>query len=100
MKKRLPILLLGLLAAGAGVPYYNRLHHSDRLTFTGFVEGEEKVIKRETAGRVETVTLNDGSRMQTGDPLAEVDARDYRPPVAQQQLHPNLLNAKPHQTQH
>ncbi len=55
MKKRLPILLLGLLAAGAGVFYYNRLHHSDRLTFTGFVEGEEKVIKSEIAGRVETV---------------------------------------------
>ena len=94
MKKRLPILLLGLLAAGAGVFYYNRLHHSDRLTFTGFVEGEEKVIKSEIAGRVETVTFTDGSRMQTGDVLAEVDARDYRSQVAQQELNLHLLKAK------
>jgi HlyD family secretion protein len=94
MKKRLPLLLLVLLAAGAGAFYYTRTHHGDRLTFTGFVEGEEKVIKSEIAGRVNNVTFTDGSRVRTGDVLAEVDARDYQSQVTQQELNLDLLRAK------
>src|SRR6266545_7026602 len=94
MKKRLPILLLVLLAVGAGAFYYNRTHYPDRLTFTGFVEGEEKVVKSEIAGRVNAVTFTDGSWMKQGDVLAEIDARDYRSQVAQQELNLSLLKAK------
>ncbi|MGH7965605.1 MAG: HlyD family secretion protein [Candidatus Binatia bacterium] len=94
MKKRLPILLLILLAAGAGAFYYNQTHQTDPLTFTGFVEGEEKVIKSEITGRVEAVTFTDGSRMKQGEVLAEIDARDYRSQIAQQELNLNLLKAK------
>src|SRR2546422_617853 len=94
MKKRLPILLLVLLTVGAGVFYYNRTHYPDRLTFTGFVEGEEKVVKSEIAGRVNAVTFTDGSWMKQGDVLAEIDARDYRSQVAQQELNLSLLKAK------
>ncbi len=94
MKKRLPILLLILLAAGGGAFYYSRMHRSDRLTLTGFVEGEEKVIKSEIAGRVNEVTFTDGSRVRTGEVLAEIDARDYRSQVAQQELNLELLKAK------
>ncbi|HKA53293.1 MAG TPA: biotin/lipoyl-binding protein, partial [Candidatus Binatia bacterium] len=94
MKKRLPLLLLILLAAGAGAFYYSRTHRGDRLTFTGFVEGEEKVIKSEIAGRVNNVTFTDGSRVRAGDVLAEVDARDYQSQVTQQELNLDLLRAK------
>src|ERR1700752_170862 len=97
MKKRLPVLLLLLLAAGGGVVYYQRTHRSDQLTFTGFVEGEEKVIKSEIAGRVNTVTFTDGSRVRTNDALAEIDARDYQSQVAQQELFLELLKAKSQQ---
>lgn len=94
MKKRLPVVLLILLAAGAGAFYYTRAHRTDRLTFTGFVEGEEKVIKSEITGRVNDVTFTDGSRVRTGDVLAVIDARDYQSQVAQQELNLELLKAK------
>lgn len=93
MKKSL-ILLLVLLAIGAGAFSYNRMHQTDHLTFTGFVEGEEKVIKSEITGRVNTVTFTDGSQMKQDDVLAEIDARDYRSQVAQQELNIELLKAK------
>src|SRR5712691_10338020 len=94
MKKRLPVLLLILLAIGAGAFYYARTHRSDRLTFTGFVEGEAKIIKSEIAGRVNDVTFTDGSRVRTGEVLAVIDARDYQSQIAQQELILELLKAK------
>jgi HlyD family secretion protein len=100
MRKRLPLLLLVLLGIGGGGWYYTRVHRPPRLTFTGFVEGEEKVIKSEITGRVEAVTFTDGSRMATGGELAEIDARDYRSQVAQQELNLELLKAKLQQADH
>ncbi|MGE0821787.1 MAG: HlyD family secretion protein [Candidatus Binatia bacterium] len=94
MKKRLLIGLL-LLIVGAGAFWYYKDHQqTTRLTFTGFVEGEEKVIKSEIAGRVHTVTFTDGTVVKSGDVLAEVDARDYQSQVAQQELNLDLLRAK------
>lgn len=95
MRKRLPFLLFVLLIGG-GV-YYYRLRQPapvDRITFTGVVEGEEKVIKSEIAGRAQSVTFTDGSQVKANDVLAEIDARDYRSQVAQQELNLTLLQAK------
>lgn len=92
--KKLPIIVLILLAAGAGAwwRYYPR--HPDQLFFTGFVEGEEKIIKSEISGRVMNVTFTDGARVKQGEVLAEVDARDYQSQVTQQELNIALLKAK------
>ena len=94
MKKRLPFILLGLIAIGAGLFLYTRAEKNDQLSFTGFVEGEEKVIKSEISGRVETVAFTDGSQMQQGDLLAEIDAREYRSQVIQQELSLELRKSK------
>ncbi len=75
MKKRLPFIFLILVAIGAGVFLYTRAEKSEQLSFTGFVEGEEKVIKSEISGRVKTVAFTDGSQMQQGDLLAEIPIR-------------------------
>ena len=95
MSKRLPLVLLVLLIGG-GLYYYRfwRPMPVDRVTFTGIVEGEEKVIKSEIAGRVQSVTFTDGSPVKANDVLAEIDARDYRSQVAQQELNLGLLQAK------
>ena len=97
MKKRLPFLLLLLIAIGVGVFFYTRPHKNEGISFTGFVEGEEKVIKSERSGRVETVSFTDGSRVQAGDILAEIDAREYQSQVVQQELSLELRTAKIHQ---
>jgi HlyD family secretion protein len=94
MKKTLPLLLLVLLASGAGVWWYQRMHYPERLSFTGFVEGEEKVVKSEISGRVMHVAFTDGTRVKQGEVLVEVDARDYRSQVLQQELNLTLLKAK------
>jgi HlyD family secretion protein len=94
MKKVLPFILLVLLATGGGVWWYQRLHHAEHLSFTGFVEGEEKIIKSEISGRVMNVTFTDGTSVKQGEVLVEVDARDYRSQIAQQELNLSLLKAK------
>lgn len=100
MKKRLPFLILALLVGG-GVYWYRsqQTQASNRLSFTGFVEGEEKVIKSEVAGRVQNVTFTDGSQVKTNDILIELDARDYSSQVAQQELNLSLLQAQIHQAE-
>jgi len=92
--KKLPIVLLVLLAAGAGVWWRFRPQQPTQLIFTGFVEGEEKIIKSEISGRVINVAFTDGARVKPGDLLAEVDARDYQSQVTQQELNIALLKAK------
>lgn len=92
--KKLPILLLVLLAAGAGAWWYYLPRQEEQLFFTGFVEGEEKIIKSEISGRVLNVAFTDGTYVKPGDVLAEVDARDYQSQVTQQELNIVLLKAK------
>jgi HlyD family secretion protein len=94
VKKRLPILLLVLLAAGAGAFYYNQMRRADRLAFTGFVEGEEKVIKSEITGWVRRVPITEGSQVQVENVLAEVDSREFHSQVVQQELKLVLLEAE------
>ena len=46
------------------------------------------------SGRVETVSFTDGSQVQAGDILAEIDAREYQSQVVQQELSLTLRTAK------
>lgn len=93
MKKIVPLLLI-LALAGGGVWWYRNTHRPTPLSFTGFVEGEEKIVKSEISGRVTDVAFTDGTSVKQGEVLVEVDAREYRSQVAQQELNLSLLKAR------
>jgi len=95
MRRRIVVLLV-LIFVGAvgGGAYYLTSQRVRPLRFTGFVEGEEKVIKSEITGRVEKVPITEGSWVKQNDLLAEVDSREFRSQVVQQELKLALLAAQ------
>jgi HlyD family secretion protein len=94
MKRRVLVLLVlfFVCAVGGGV-YYFTSQRTRALSFTGFVEGEEKVVKGEITGRVWRVPISEGSRVKVEDVLAEVDSREFHSQVVQQELKLALLGA-------
>ena len=95
MRRRIVgLLVLLFVSTAAGGAYYLTSQRVRPLLFTGFVEGEEKVIKSEVTGRVEKVPITEGSIVKQGDLLAEVDSREFRSQVVQQELKLALLEAQ------
>jgi HlyD family secretion protein len=94
MKRRVVVLLILVLAITAGAVYYFTTQRSRPLSFTGFVEGEEKVIKSEITGWVRKVAITEGSRVRVEDILAEIDSREFHSQVVQQELKLALIEAE------
>ncbi|HJY80479.1 MAG TPA: efflux RND transporter periplasmic adaptor subunit [Candidatus Binatia bacterium] len=94
MKRRVVALLVLVLASTVGGAYYFTAQRAHPLSFTGFVEGEEKVIKSEITGWVRRVPITEGSQVQVENVLAEVDSREFHSQVVQQELKLALLEAE------
>ena len=86
MKRRVVVLLVLVFAIAAGAVYYITAQRARPLSFTGFVEGEEKVIKSEITGWVRKVSITEGSRVHVEGVLAEVDSREFHSQVVQQRV--------------
>jgi HlyD family secretion protein len=93
MKRRVVALLVLILVSTVGGVYYFTVQRAHPLFFTGFVEGEEKVIKSEITGWVRSVPITEGSHVQLEDVLAEVDSREFHSQIVQQELKLALLEA-------
>src|SRR5258706_7731038 len=63
----LPVLLAGAIACGRGAPHY-----------TGFVEGEERVVRSEVTGRVLEVKFVEGDAVPADAVLAVLDDQDVQ----------------------
>lgn len=74
MKRVLPVLLL-LAAVIAAVVYSNRDSEADR-RYTGFVEGEERLVRSEVSGRVVEFAFGDGAVVPANAVLARIDDAD------------------------
>jgi HlyD family secretion protein len=76
MRKRLLIAALVALAVGSAVWFLRR----DRgaLHYTGFVEGEERVLRSEVTGLVEEVLFAEGAAVPADAVVARVDDDDIR----------------------
>jgi HlyD family secretion protein len=93
MQKRIGIAALVVLAAGALAAW--------RLTggrgpayYTGFVEGEERVIRAEVSGRVLEVGFAEGDAVPAGAVLARVDDGDIRTERAAKRQEVAVLDAE------
>jgi HlyD family secretion protein len=74
MDKRIVIALVALAILGFGVWRVAKESGPDR--YTGFVEGEERVIRSEVAGRVEDVPFREGDAVPADAVVARLDSRD------------------------
>ncbi len=82
-----PLLLaaaVGLLAIAAflGVPYYDYAV-SHEWTDDAFIEGHIIQISSKVAGHVAQVSVTDNQVVKQGDPLVEIDPREYAARLAQ-----------------
>ena len=80
MSKRIPIVV-AVLAVVAGAVWWLRAEHGP-VHYTGFVEGEERVIRSEVAGRVLEVPFREGDQVPASAIVARLDDRDIAAKIA------------------
>ncbi len=74
-KRAIPIILLAVVIL-AGVWYLR--HRGGPAYYTGFVEGEERIIRSEVTGRVLEVPFREGDRAPADAVVARLDDADVR----------------------
>jgi len=92
MSKRIPILLVLLVAVGVAVWWFRTDHGP--LHYTGFVEGEERVIRSEVSGRVLEVPYREGATVPPGAIVAKLDDRDIAARVAAKRAEVDSIDAQ------
>jgi HlyD family secretion protein len=90
-KIAIPALLV-IAALAAGVWYLRRDHAPPH--YTGFVEGEERVLRSEVTGRVLEVRFAEGAPVPPGEPVAVLDDRDIHARVQSKQQELAVLDAE------
>jgi HlyD family secretion protein len=74
MNKRIVVAIVVIAVLGIGAWRIAREHGPER--YTGFVEGEERIIRSEVAGRVLEVPFREGDSVPANAIVARLDARD------------------------
>jgi len=92
MVKRIPIILAVLAIVGVAV-WWLRTEHGP-LHYTGFVEGEERVIRSEVSGRVLEVPYREGATVPPGAIVAKLDDRDIAARVAAKRAEVDSIDAQ------
>ena len=92
MSKRLPIIV-SVVAAIAVAVWWLRIDRTP-VHYTGFVEGEERVIRSEVAGRVLEVPFREGDQVPAGAMVARLDDRDSAAKVATKRAEIETIDAE------
>ena len=92
MARRIPIVV-ALLALVAGAVWWLRTGHGPA-HYTGFVEGEERVVRSEVAGRVLEVPFREGDEVPAGAVVARLDDRDIAARVAAKRAEIAVIDAE------
>jgi len=77
MPRKFVIPTVILLIGGAAGAWYLRTPHA-ALYYTGFVEGEERIIRSEVTGRVTAVRFAEGMRVAPNEVIAVLDDQDIQ----------------------
>ena len=92
-KRFIPLVVaLGLLIIGAAAVYYFLAVRPYETTDDAFIDGHMIQISPQVSGHVLTVLIDDNQLVKKGDPLAQIDPRDYD--VALTQARANLAAAQ------
>jgi HlyD family secretion protein len=93
-RKLVPIIVL-VAATVIGAVYYAR-KDSSRGHFTGFVEGEERILRSEVSGRVVEVKFAEGDKVPADAVVAVLDSRDIEARVNSKRQEIAALEAQAH----
>jgi multidrug resistance efflux pump len=92
MQRRFAIPAVIVVALVAGGVFYVQ-HDSAPPHYTGFVEGEERVIRSEMMGRVLDVAYPEGAAVPANAVVATLDDRDIQARIASKQQEISVLDA-------
>ena len=93
MRRRAPVIVLLVLAlAGAAVWWLRR--GGGPIHYTGFVEGEERIVRSEVSGRVVEVSFAEGDAVQAGAVIARLDDQGMRAQIAAKEQEISALDAE------
>jgi len=75
MRKRIAIVVVALVAVAAAGAWWLR-RDGGEVYYTGFVEGEERIVRSEVPGRILDVPFGEGAAVPAGAVVARLDASD------------------------
>ena len=81
MKRRVPFIVVGILAAVAAAVWLARRDEGP-IHYTGFVEGEERIVRSEVSGRILEVGFAEGDAVAAGAIVARLDDQGVRAQIA------------------
>lgn len=90
-RKLFVVILVLILCGLAGFAYWWQIRNLES-TDDAYVSADIVRISPQVAGRVDAVHVSDNQHVQAGDPLVDIDPRDYQAALAQAQA--NLQAAK------
>ncbi len=85
MRSKIVVLLIVLGAAGGGIALWNARREGREKHFTGFVEGEERVIRAEVAARALEIPFGEGAAVPASAVVAHLDPADIEAKVRSRQ---------------
>jgi HlyD family secretion protein len=91
MRRKLTIPIIVLAAIAAGVWYSRRAHAPTY--YTGFVEGEERIVRSEVTGRVLEVRYVEGATVPANDVIVVLDDRDIQARIKSKEEERAVLDA-------
>ncbi|MGO9609355.1 MAG: biotin/lipoyl-binding protein, partial [Verrucomicrobiia bacterium] len=94
------VVALGLLIIGVVAVYYFVAVRSYESTDDAFIDGHAIQISPQVSGHVLAVLINDNQFVKKGDPLVQIDPRDYDVALAQARANLAAAQSRLAQAQH